>query len=148
MPNQPDLMTQLLISAGAMAASVFLHVLFVSAAAAVYRSATPPAGGAMRFVRDVIVLVVLSLWLLMAHLIEIGLWADIFHRLNHFEDFETALYFSAVSYTTLGFGDILLPNEWRLLSGACAACGLLLFGLSAALLFDVTAKLRMGGGRN
>lgn len=147
MSDQPDLFAQLMISAGAMTASIFAHVLFVAAAAAMVRSLAPPAAGIMRFVRDVIVLVLLSLWLLAAHLIEIGLWAEVFDRLNHFEDFETALYFAAVSYTTLGFGDLLLPPEWRLLSGACAACGLLLFGLSAAVLFDVAARLRLGGAR-
>jgi hypothetical protein len=67
--------------------------------------------------------------------------------LDAFQNFEEALYFSSVTYTTLGFGDVLLPGEWRLLAGAIAADGLLLFGLSAAFLLETAARLRLGGER-
>ena len=83
---------------------------------------------------------------MLAHLIEIGIWAGVYLHYDLFTEFETALYFAAASYTTLGFGDVLLPVDWRLLSGATAANGLLLFGLSAAFLFDATGQLRLAGG--
>lgn len=74
-------------------------------------------------------------------------WAELFVRLGALPNFEEALYFSSVSYTTLGFGDLLLPGEWRLLAGAIAADGLLLFGLSAAFLLETASRLRLGGER-
>lgn len=90
-------------------------------------------------------MVALVLWLLLSHAIGIAMWAATFQALDLFPDFETALYYSAACYTTIGFGDILLPEEWRLLAGAEGANGLILFGLSAAFLFDAAAKLRLGG---
>ncbi|MEM9170155.1 MAG: ion channel [Pseudomonadota bacterium] len=144
MPNGDlQLTTQLLHAGAAAAGTAFIHALFIAAAAAIVRGADGPARGALRLVRDTLVLVVLSLWLTVAHGLGIGLWGVMFERLEIFDDLETALYFAAASYTTLGFGDVLAPRPWRLLSGACGASGLLMFGLSAAFLFEATAKLRL-----
>ena len=63
-------------------------------------------------------------------------------RLGAFETLERALYFSVVVFTTLGFGDITLPEPLRLLSGLSAANGLLLFGLSTAYLVEFLSGLR------
>ncbi len=62
--------------------------------------------------------------------------------LGTFDAFEPARYFSVVSFTTLGFGDIVLAAEWRLLSGLSAANGLLVFGLSTAFLVEFLTRLR------
>lgn len=69
-------------------------------------------------------------------------WALVFHWLNAFDSMEPALYFAFASFTTLGFGDVLLPNEWRLLSGFAAANGLLLFGLFTAFLVEMMRRVR------
>ena len=82
---------------------------------------------------------------MLAHVIEMGVWAWTFLRLDVFQSLEASLYFTAASYTTLGFGDVLAPEPWRLLSGAAAANGLLLFGLSAAFLFDAARRLQLAG---
>ncbi|OFX06274.1 MAG: hypothetical protein A3E78_15160 [Alphaproteobacteria bacterium RIFCSPHIGHO2_12_FULL_63_12] len=102
----------------------------------------------MRFLRDSAMLTLLSLILMAAHGMEIWGWAALFVHLQAFTSFEEALYFSSVTYSTLGFGDVLLPTEWRLLAGAIAADGLLLFGLSAAFLLETAARLRLGGERS
>lgn len=139
---------QLWISAVLIAATTFVHALFVAAAAAIFRATKERVWGAFRFLRDSLVMVVLVLWLMIAHVIEMGIWAWTYLALDLFDRLETALYFSAASYTTLGFGDVLLPEEWRLLSGATAANGFLLFGLSAAFLFDAAGQLRLAGPHN
>jgi hypothetical protein len=64
--------------------------------------------------------------------------------LGIFETLEEAVYFALVSYTTLGFGDVLLEKEWRLLSGMAAANGLLNFGLLTALLVEALRHIRLG----
>lgn len=136
---------QLLINSLIISSTTFIHGVFVAAAAVVFRAAKSRAQGTLRFLRDTAVLVVLVLWLMFAHTLEIGLWAWVFLQNGMFEYWETAFYFAGAVFTTLGFGDVLLPDNWRLLSGAAASNGLLLFGLSAAFLFDVVRQLHLGG---
>ncbi len=138
---------EILISAAMIAATVFFHAVIISATAAIFRATKSRVWGPMRFIRDSVMLTILSLILMSAHAIEIWGWAELVVRLDAFQNFEEALYFSSVTYTTLGFGDVLLPGEWRLLAGAIAADGLLLFGLSAAFLLETAARLRLGGER-
>lgn len=82
-----------------------------------------------------------SLWMIAAHGVAIAIWATAFHWIGVFEDFESSLYFTGVAFTTLGFGDLTLPQEWRQLAGLCAANGLLIFGLSTALLVEIMRQL-------
>lgn len=85
----------------------------------------------------VFVLSASTLWLLAALSIAIWIWAGFFCLLGCFTTLEESLYFSMVAFTTLGFGDVTLPPEWRILSGMIAANGLVLFGLNTAFLIEV-----------
>ena len=78
-----------------------------------------------------------ALWLMAVHAVSICAWAIAFRLLGIFADWDTSVYFAAVSFTTLGFGDIIPPTEWRQLAGLCAAHGLLVFGVSSAALVEV-----------
>ena len=80
-------------------------------------------------------LAVFILWIFLATIIEVWSWAVLYVFLGAFESIATAVYFSTVTFTTLGFGDIVLDEEWRLLSSFEAANGLLMFGWSTALVF-------------
>lgn len=71
-------------------------------------------------------------------------WAMTFWLLGLFTTLEEAVYFALVSYTTLGFGDVLLEREWRLLSGMAAANGLLNFGLLTAVMVEALRQIRLG----
>lgn len=84
---------------------------------------------------------VVLLMLLAGHLLQIGIWAWAFIWCGEFEDFQTAFYHSAVNYASLGYGDIVMSEEWRLLGGLEAAIGVMMFGVSAALLFSVLGRL-------
>lgn len=88
----------------------------------------------------VIVLVVLGL--MATHTVEIWLYAAVYRMLGALPDFETALYFSTTSFTTLGYGDIVLAEGWRLLGSIEGANGLLLFGWSTAFLLSVVSRMR------
>ena len=89
-----------------------------------------------------VTVIAVTLWLLAASGVTVSLWAAAFMLLDVFQDPEVALYFSIVSFTTLGFGDIILDQQWRLLSGMAAANGLLLFGLNTAILIAVMSRVR------
>jgi Ion channel len=76
-----------------------------------------------------------------AHLTQIALWAAAFLLCGQVSTLETAFYLSAQSYTSLGYGDVLLSERWRLLGPLEAINGLLFFGLSTAVLFAIMSEL-------
>ena len=86
-------------------------------------------------------LCVLSVWLLASMSVTAWIWAAYLLWSGALADLETAVYFSLVSFTTLGFGDIVLDRPHRLLSGMLAANGLVLFGLTTAVLIDLIRSL-------
>lgn len=88
-----------------------------------------------------------ALGIFVSHVVQIWVWAAVYLGLGEVPDMETALYFSTVVFTTLGFGDLLASPEWRLLASCEAAAGLLLFGVSTAVLFEVLREVGRRGGR-
>jgi len=91
-----------------------------------------------------LVLALTVLWVLGMVTIGVWLWAFTLRALGVFITMEASVYFSLVAFTTLGFGDILLPQEWRLLSGMAAANGLLNMGLLTAMLVEILRHVRVG----
>lgn len=89
-----------------------------------------------------LVLIGAALWILVQVSVGVWLWALTFLGLGLFGTLEEAVYFALVAFTTLGFGDILLPQEWRLLSGMAAMNGLLNIGLVTAVLVETLRQLR------
>ncbi|WP_410217729.1 ion channel [Paracoccus sp. (in: a-proteobacteria)] len=73
----------------------------------------------------------------------VWLWAVVFHLLGVFPTFEEAMYFTLVTFTTLGYGDVLMPQEWRILGGLTAANGLLNFGLMTAFMVEALRHVRV-----
>lgn len=76
-----------------------------------------------------------------AHIVQIWLWALFYWGYTDLPDFETALYFSTSCFTTVGFGDVILEKEWRLLSTFQSANGFILFGWSTAFIFEIMSQL-------
>jgi hypothetical protein len=74
-------------------------------------------------------------------LVEIALWALLFKICGEFPDFGAAFDHSAVNYTTLGYGDVIMTPSWRLLGPLEAANGMLMFGVSTAMIFAVILRL-------
>ena len=81
------------------------------------------------------------LGLLATALAQIALWGAAFVLCGEFADFEDAFYHSAVNFTTLGYGDIVMSRRWRLLGPLEAVNGSLMLGLSAAMLFTVLGQV-------
>jgi len=90
---------------------------------------------------DTRIVVLVILFAMVAHLIEIALWAVIFLLCGEFADMGTAYYHSAVNFTTLGYGDVLLSPRWRMLGPLEAGNGMLLFGVTTAMVFAVILGL-------
>ena len=74
------------------------------------------------------------------HVLEILLWAG-FYRWLCFPFWESAFYFSAASYATVGYGDVVLPPMWRTLGPVESIIGVLMCGLSASFLFAIVSRL-------
>ena len=87
-----------------------------------------------------IVSVVLGVFVI--HTIEIWLYAAVYVVIGAVGEFETALYYSTVTFASLGYGDIKLSKEWRLFGSIEAANGVILFAWSTAFLLSVTNRLR------
>ena len=83
----------------------------------------------------------LVLMMFFAALAEVGLWAVAYRLVDAFPAFEPALYFSTVTYTTLGYGDITLDETWRLLTSFQAANGIIMFGWTTALIFTFVHRV-------
>ena len=78
-----------------------------------------------------------GLWILLVMTSSVWGWAVLYIGLGLFDGLEPALYFSIASFTTVGYGDVVLEPGWRLLAGMTAAHGLLTFGLFTAFLVEV-----------
>ena len=79
--------------------------------------------------------------ILSLHLVHICVWAGFYTIFRVLEDFERALYFSIVTYTTIGYGDVTLPVGWRLLGAIEGVIGVLTFGWSTGVIFAVASRL-------
>jgi len=132
------MLSKLVIGWSLMALCVAIHAAGVTAVLPrVRRQAT----SAKRFGAWTWLSVRLAGWIIVLHLVEIMLWAVLYVWTLAMPDLQSALYFSAVTYTTTGYGDLVLPPEWRLLGGIEALTGILMCGLSTGFFFAVFARM-------
>ena len=81
------------------------------------------------------------LLMFLASLIEVLVWAFVYLWLNAIQGIEQAFYFSMVTFTTLGYGDVVLQERWRLLASFQAANGIILFGWTTAIVMAVVHRV-------
>lgn len=139
----PQITLQLSYAAGLIAATILVHAVMIIIARTLFFR-RPEKDGPFTVISDTVRLVVIAVWMMLAHGVAIAMWAWLYQYTGMNPAFEEALYFALTTYTTLGFGDIVPPQDWRLLTGLSSANGLLQFGLSAAVLVDATERLRQG----
>lgn len=138
---------QLVIGSLVIALTVVVEVTFIGLADLTIRRFSRWLTRPPFHLKTALVIAAVTIWLMLAHSVGVWLWAATFLILDAFQALEPALYFSVVAFTTLGFGDIILPLEWRLLSGLAAANGLLIFGFSTAVLIELLLRLRRAQSR-
>ena len=83
---------------------------------------------------DIKVLSAVMLLTLLGNCVQMAIWATLFMLLGEFEDFPAAFYHSSVNFVTLGYGDIVMSPRWRLLGPLEGASGILMFGISTAVM--------------
>jgi len=129
---------KLLVAWGLMALCVVVHAAGVTVA---LRWLRRPALVLDRFWPAVWLFIRLVGWLVLLHIGEIAAWAFVYAWRGAMADLTTALYFSGVTYTTTGYGDVVLPQEWRLVGAIEALTGILMCGWSTGFLFAVVSRM-------
>lgn len=136
-----NIMVQLILGGVTTAFAMIVQAGFIACAFAIADRTVP-----LRFRRTrmggTAMLAAATLWMLGALTVAAWVWAGLFVYLGAFDAFEPSLYFAIVSLTTLGFGDVILSADVRLLSGIVAANELLMFGLSTAFMIEFVNNVR------
>jgi hypothetical protein len=142
MPAQPvAVIIPLMVSVGAVVCTIAFHSAALSATVTFVRREHKLGRTGASFGTDAAIVAVAILFTLVAHLLGIGAWAVLFMLCGEFTAFGDAFNHSAVNYTTLGYGDVVMTPSWRLLGPLEAATGSLMFGVSTATIFAVIYQL-------
>jgi Ion channel len=91
--------------------------------------------------RTTYVISMVTMTLFAGHLLQVAIWAGLFVRLGEFDDFRTAFYHSMVNFASLGYGDIVMSERWRLLGALEASNGVLMFGVTAGVMLSVMTRI-------
>ena len=121
-------------------ATLAIHCIGIAAFIHFVRARIERGIKALSPVRGSILMVRFTTAMIFLHVLEILLWAG-FYRWHCFRTWEPCIYFSATSYSTVGYGDVLLPQVWRLLGPVESIAGVLMSGLSVSLLFVIAMRL-------
>lgn len=135
------MLTLLLVGSVMIVITVVIESFFIATAVSVLDAQARSLGALSLFGRTVVLLSALTLWLMAGITVALWLWAGLFVLLGEFDTLQDAIYFSSVSATTLGYGDIVLSTKWQTLSGFIAANGLILFSLNTAFLFEALRRI-------
>jgi voltage-gated potassium channel Kch len=139
MPEMSQLWIELLLAALVIGATTTAQALFIAVAFEV----RPHVVHRVRSLRPwwlAAMFAASALWMLLGTIAGIWLWAGVLLWLDAFDHVEEALYFSIVAYTTVGYGDVIAPPDWRILGATIAANGMLGFGIATAALIDLVLR--------
>lgn len=136
------MLVQLFIGSLTILATMSVLVAFVSISITSLRRVQASAL-VKRFPRHRFLIIILGAVILIlgANTLCVWIWAILFRTLGIFATMEEAVYFSMVSFTTVGYGDVVVEKGWRILSGFVAVNGLLAFGIFTAFLIELMRKI-------
>ena len=138
----PHLLLNLVIATGMMTLTVAIHFFGIVALLRLLSINWQRVAKLHTNIRHMMMLIMAVLGIVLLHTLEIWVYALLYLAVGALSDFEQALYFSTVCFTTLGFGDIVLGPSFRIVSAIEAANGLILFGWTTAFLISLMGKLR------
>ena len=132
------MLLKMLIAGGLVVATVAMHAVgFDVLLRVIMRSRALDRSG---FVPVIGMVIGLTCWLMLIHLAEIAIWGLFYLWHGCLPEVESAFYFSGVTYTTVGYADLVLPRPWRMLAPVEALTGILMYGLSTGLFFAVVSR--------
>lgn len=102
---------------------------------------TEAIAGASRFLQSLRPLLTAMLVMMLGSLVQISLWGALFVYLGEFDELYQAIYHSAVNFTSLGYGDVVMGAKWKLLGPLEAMNGVLMLGMSAAALMAILQEV-------
>ncbi|HAQ34314.1 MAG: K+ channel TrkA-N [Maricaulis sp.] len=137
-----SLMTPLAVATAVITLTVVIHMLGLTALMATMQSRSRHIKPTQSLHRQGVFVVLVVMGLVLIHGIEIWLYAFVYLLLGAVGTVEEALYFSATTFTTLGYGDVILESRWRLVAALEGVNGFLLLGWSTAFLVSVISRLR------
>lgn len=133
------MLTKLVAALLLMAVCVVLHATGLTAAMRWLERSLVTLGRS--YWRQLRLLITVAGWTVLVHLVEITVWAAYYAGGGGMPDIDSALYFSAVTYTTVGYGDLVLPESWRLVGGIEALTGILMCGWSTGFFFAIVNQI-------
>jgi len=129
---------------GMMVVTTIIHAMFMVSGFKVAELRRSRFGSVKRELFKALLVSAITIWMFLAIVIEAWLWALIYlynPLITTLPDLETAFYFSMVTFTTLGYGDVVLTGHWRTLASIQAANGVIIFGWTTALIFYYIQKI-------
>ena len=134
------MLVQFSVAAGLIVATVAIQALFMSIGLRTFKRIEEHRPTVMAR-HPTIVTVIWILFLIIPIILDITLWATFYYVQTALPNFEEALYFSTVTFTTVGYGDVVLGSEWRQLATFEAINGWVIFGWATALIVAVIQRL-------
>ena len=135
------MLNQLILASVMVGVTVMVHLIGLAALIRVLRSHSRAFAKLRIF--PATHLLVTAIGIFAIHTLEIWLFAGLYVLLGTFGQFEEALYFSTVTYATIGYGDVIMPDAWRILGAIEGATGIIMLGWSTAFLVSVLGRLNL-----
>jgi voltage-gated potassium channel Kch len=137
------MLIQIALGTGLLLVNVLIMALAAFLLEVGFRTAHPWLIAPPQRPKLLLLLIGVCLWVLAVVTTGVWIWALALRGLGAFPTLEAAVYFSLVAFTTLGLGDVVAPQEWRILSVMAAVNGFLSFGLLTALLVEALRQVRL-----
>jgi len=118
-----------------------IHVSLVASSVPVLGKAAASADSRFPTLKIAILIGLAFILIVFAHTVQIWVWAVAFLFVDALDTLESAVYFSLVTYTTLGYGDVTLQSDLRIFGAFASVTGLLTFGLSTAFLVGLVTRI-------
>lgn len=136
-----SLLSQILWGTALLSLCALIHIAIVATCIPVLVTASKTATAKFPRFKILYLIILGFVFIVFAHTLQVWIWAVFLKSFGAFVELATALYFSLVTYTTLGYGDFVLGPEIRVFASFAAVTGLLTFGLSTAFLVGLVSRI-------